>query len=226
MNAGTIATACTGVILTGAAALSVWMLAPAESARPSARRAAALPVSRRGAPPAGDRFSLTGKPVPGPAATFQTGATGHRGSTATRPVLLENGDAGSEETRSDERVHHTVKSAAGNSFDSFGLTGDRFHARVLPRPPILPVVFHEAPADTVSLTLEQAAGADALQEQFLTDIGGDPADPGNRQYFEKWQHSQPVADQRLRAMIGGQAFARWQAEAYRGSRQSSPASPP
>jgi len=95
----------------------------------------------------------------------------------------------------------------------------RFKPVGLPRPPAVPLVFLEVPPHTVPLKPPQSAGVESLQEEFITDIGGEPADPGSRDYLEKWRRAQPVADYRLRAMIGAQAFAAWQADAYLKSKQ-------
>lgn len=84
--------------------------------------------------------------------------------------------------------------------------------RKKPPPPVLPLAFQAA--NQSLLTPEQAAAADQIQEQFLADIGGEPADASSPGYLEKWRQVQPIADQRLRAAIGAQAFAAWQAEAW------------
>jgi len=79
------------------------------------------------------------------------------------------------------------------------------------RRPVLPLVFQEVEPGTVLLEPAQTAAAEAVQDKFADSVGTDPGAPG---YQNGWQHEQPLSDQRLRAMIGGQAYARWQREAY------------
>jgi hypothetical protein len=122
----------------------------------------------------------------------------------------------------DNSSPHDLTPAAKPAADTFALRR-RFAPRAIPRLVVLPVAFGEMPSAAVVLTPEQVAEVDRIQEQFLNDIGGEPADPGSSDYLQKWSHAQPLADQRLRAAIGAQAFARWQEEAYLRSRQSASA---
>jgi hypothetical protein len=80
--------------------------------------------------------------------------------------------------------------------------------------PQLPVVLQEPPAGAVFLTPEEASGAEHIQEQFITESGSGLSDSSTPAYLKNWGQAQSVADQRLRAAIGAQAFGRWQMEAY------------
>jgi hypothetical protein len=88
------------------------------------------------------------------------------------------------------------------------------------RPPETPLVFREVDAAAVPLEPAQAAAAAAVQDIFADQFDPEPADPSAADYGDRWRHEQPVADQRLRAMIGAQAYARWQREAYIRSRKA------
>jgi hypothetical protein len=80
--------------------------------------------------------------------------------------------------------------------------------------PQLPVVLQEPPAGAVFLTPDEASGAEHIQEQFITESGSGLSDSSTPAYLKNWGQAQSVADQRLRAAIGAQAFSRWQMEAY------------
>ena len=93
------------------------------------------------------------------------------------------------------------------------------------RPPEMPLVFREVEEAAVSLEPAQAAAAAAVQDVFADQVGPEPGDPSAPDYRNHWQHEQSVADQRLRAMIGAQAYARWRREAYLRSRKTTPDRP-
>jgi hypothetical protein len=84
-----------------------------------------------------------------------------------------------------------------------------------------------AAADPAALQLnpQQAAAADHIADQFYEEIGGESADPSTTEYRDRWQRAWSLADQRLRAAIGAQAFARWQEEAYFHAKISPPSTP-
>jgi hypothetical protein len=56
-------------------------------------------------------------------------------------------------------------------------------------------------------------------------LQAEPGAPSTPACLNRWRLSQSVADQRLRAAIGGQAFARWQIEGYLAQKTSATANP-
>jgi hypothetical protein len=69
---------------------------------------------------------------------------------------------------------------------------------------------------TVTLEAAQADAVTTLQDAFAEAVddertGTDAASPD---YRRRWDQEQKRSDQRLRALIGGQAFAAWQRAAH------------
>jgi hypothetical protein len=81
-------------------------------------------------------------------------------------------------------------------------------------PAVLPLAFQEVSQDTVKLTPSQAASVGEIQEQFADAVGEETAKADSPGYRKKWDQEQRLSDLRLRARIGGQAFAAWQREAH------------
>jgi hypothetical protein len=123
---------------------------------------------------------------------------------------------------SDSRDARTNPSAGSDNSTTAGLRSPRAEESTARRaripdktgPPVLPLAFQDVDPGAVELDPKQAAAATAVQDDFADAVGSDPADPADADYHKKWQHEQPVSDQRLRAMIGGQAYVRWQREAW------------
>lgn len=92
--------------------------------------------------------------------------------------------------------------------------------------PRLPLVFALDPTEARSLTSEEAAAANGVAESFFQSIGGETVDPASPDYRDLWKREQPVADYRLRAAIGAQAFARYQEEVYMRSKAAAAAGSP
>ncbi len=90
----------------------------------------------------------------------------------------------------------------------------------------LPLVFALDPTEAISLGPERAAQAASVAEEFFQSIGGEKADPASPDYGDRWKREQSAADYRLRAAIGGQAFARYQEEVYMRSKAAAPGSKP
>lgn len=55
---------------------------------------------------------------------------------------------------------------------------------------------------------DQRARLDAIQEQFLTAIGGPSQDPASSVYQELWRKAQREADAQFKAAFGPTAFMR------------------
>ncbi|HWB06521.1 MAG TPA: hypothetical protein VG796_26085 [Verrucomicrobiales bacterium] len=81
-------------------------------------------------------------------------------------------------------------------------------------PAVLPLAFQEVSQDTVKLTPSQAASVGEIQEQFADAVGEETAKADSPGCRKKWDQEQRLSDLRLRARIGGQAFAAWQREAH------------
>ncbi len=62
----------------------------------------------------------------------------------------------------------------------------------------------------VELTPEQAAAVEKIREEFIEAVGGEGQDPADAGYAERWRRFLPDADQKLRLLIGWQAFRQYQ----------------
>ncbi len=71
----------------------------------------------------------------------------------------------------------------------------------------LPVAFQSLP-DDASLSADQRARLDMIQEQFLTTIGGPNQDPASPSYREIWRKAQREADAQFKASFGPTAYMR------------------
>jgi hypothetical protein len=71
----------------------------------------------------------------------------------------------------------------------------------------LPVAFQSLPQD-VRMTDAQRAQLNALQEQFIADIGGTNQDPNSPYYLAQWREAQRKCDAALKAIFGEGDFIR------------------
>jgi len=71
----------------------------------------------------------------------------------------------------------------------------------------LPIAFQSLPQDS-NLSPEKRARLDAIQEQFLTAIGGPNQDPASPTYQTLWRKAQRDADTQFRAVFGATEFMR------------------
>ena len=73
----------------------------------------------------------------------------------------------------------------------------------------VPAAFQGADANA-NLSSAQKAQIDALQKQFVNDIGGATQDPSSSDYLARWQTAQWKSDQRYRLLFGQQALLQHQ----------------
>ena len=73
----------------------------------------------------------------------------------------------------------------------------------------MPLAFREVDPATLNLNEEQAQALADLRQQFMEQIGttNHPDDPA---YLQRWQQTQPQADNMLRAMLGNRVFDKLQ----------------
>lgn len=77
-------------------------------------------------------------------------------------------------------------------------------AQVQPATPSLPLVFNDQALQAVSLTGDQAAQVQQLQEDFVQQIG--PQNTFDPSYLARWQQAQASSNDILRAKFGWQLF--------------------
>ena len=82
----------------------------------------------------------------------------------------------------------------------------------LPKPIVIPSALKEIAADSVPspLSTVQEQAVARVQESFVKDIGGEDQVATDPEYKARWLTAQPIADQRLRAQIGDEAFREYQ----------------
>lgn len=79
---------------------------------------------------------------------------------------------------------------------------------VAPAGPVpLPVAFQPLPQDA-RMTNAQRAQLNALQEQFIQDIGGTNQDPNSPYYLNRWREAQRKCDAAFKAVFGQGDFMR------------------
>ena len=66
-----------------------------------------------------------------------------------------------------------------------------------------PSVLSEGTAATAATT---AAAVDQIKKDFVQQLGETTQNPADPTYHKKWISAQSIADQRLRALVGYQAF--------------------
>jgi hypothetical protein len=74
------------------------------------------------------------------------------------------------------------------------------------RRPSLPLAFQNVDSGTVKLNDNQKTALDQLQQNFLSDIGGQNADVNDPEYAKRWQKAQPNSDTQFRGFFGQRAF--------------------
>lgn len=82
----------------------------------------------------------------------------------------------------------------------------------LPKPIVLPSALKEIATESVPTPLSpvQEQAVARVQDSFVKDIGGEEQSATDPGYKERWLVAQPIADQRLRAQIGDEAYREYQ----------------
>ena len=86
-------------------------------------------------------------------------------------------------------------------------------AQLKNRPVSLPVVCYDVDWAALNLDKGRQDAIGELRQDFIDAIGGPKQDPNDPAYRELWQKAQPEIDERLKAMIGTQAFQDYQVQA-------------
>jgi hypothetical protein len=76
--------------------------------------------------------------------------------------------------------------------------------------PIMPLALQNIDANVLGLTETQQNIITNLRRKFSSEVGGPNQDPNDPQYAERWTRAQPVIDERLRVMLGNEAYRQLQ----------------
>ena len=123
--------------------------------------------------------------------------------TATSATRVESGESAPESLRPSASMITQFSSVAVNQLES---------SDPVPKPIVLPAALKEIASDTIPspLTSEQEFAVTRVQDSFVEEIGGEEQAANDPQYKDRWMVAQPIADQRLRAQIGDQAYREYQ----------------
>jgi hypothetical protein len=86
-----------------------------------------------------------------------------------------------------------------------------------------PLVLQNVDLSTLKLDDAQTQAIASIRESFWNSVGGanqDTKDTSDPAYLARWQKAQYQADNTLQAMLGEQAFAQYQVQAYQMSLQN------
>ena len=75
----------------------------------------------------------------------------------------------------------------------------------------VPLAFQNV--NTSGLNDNQQQAINQIQQNFVNAVGGQNADPGTEDYFNRWQDAQLRSDELMRIKLGGQAFLQYQLQA-------------
>lgn len=196
--------ACAGV---GVAGYFLWLPIPSPVPPTPGNRRALVPSEPHSALESEDRTAAVpagcandGKQL---SSNSATGTAVAHSTSLSEAVPKEDNPARYNESRGGEIASGSVPPENADSFSS--------RAR---KPAMLPLAFQEVSPGTVKLTQPQVASVTEIQEQFADAVGGETAKADSPGYRKKWDEEQRLSDLRLRARIGGQAFAAWQREAH------------
>jgi hypothetical protein len=77
-----------------------------------------------------------------------------------------------------------------------------------------PLVLQNVELSTLKLDEAQTQAIASIRETFLSSIGGADQNTNDPAFLARWQKAEYEADNMLQAMLGAQAFAQYQAQAY------------
>jgi hypothetical protein len=75
----------------------------------------------------------------------------------------------------------------------------------------------------LKLSDAQVAGVVDVQEQFVSDIGGEGQKADDPAYLDRWRHAVPKSDAELRARLGNAVADRMQVQAAQAAYQQAQA---
>lgn len=76
--------------------------------------------------------------------------------------------------------------------------------------PSMPLAFQAVDASALNLNARQVQAISDLQQWFTDQVGGPEQDPTDPNYRERWLKAQPEMNDRMRGMIGVNAFEDYQ----------------
>lgn len=74
----------------------------------------------------------------------------------------------------------------------------------------VPWVLIDVDLDALHFTTEQRETIDELKRRFLLAMGSGQIDPGDPEYLERWEKTQPLIDQQTVMFLGDEAALRYQ----------------